>query len=421
MGTTVSIPGRAPGCRGTTLTAANRRHYVQRFEHFIYPWFPDRLSPSQSGRVRVWGGRPHRAWIPRAMLPSPALLPAGKSIRPGIAATCLPSSSWKCTVVPTAMSLWGTVSSPWANTMIPATPRASSGTYRLDAGPGRDRKGEATILEDLISHARSWQTRPPGTLEQPGTREWLEGAANTAADSHFLYLWLPPRPRDCDLYSGLVPLPREVLCAQGHAPVHCPARLPAGARPDAAHNRRMGRRGGGPPRRCPRAGFHFADRQAWRRALRRCPSLAPGGGFPELPGAGGVAAARGGLGPAVAGGRAGLCQRPRRCSGYGGVAAGQHVRPGGLARPPAHSPPTCRSCSPAPRHREQQVTLRPGRGGLGAGLLPRSCKATGVTCPPSRCCAYRRGSQPALMYGRDPARHTIRPCGRCPLMESGTR
>ena len=39
MGTTVSIPGRGAWVQGTTLTAANRRHYVQRFEHFSYPWF----------------------------------------------------------------------------------------------------------------------------------------------------------------------------------------------------------------------------------------------------------------------------------------------------------------------------------------------------------------------------------------------
>ena len=172
--------------QGTTLTAANRRHYVQRFEHFIYPWFRT-AYPHLKVVVSEYGADGRIGLDPARYAPQPCPSAGWKEY-----------PAWHSTYLPTLQQL-EVYSRPYSDVIVGYClfalgeyydSRKSAGefwTYRLDAGPGPDRKGEATILEDLISHARSWQTGPPGTLEQPGTREWLEGAANTAADSHFLY------------------------------------------------------------------------------------------------------------------------------------------------------------------------------------------------------------------------------------------
>ena len=381
--------------QGTTLTAANRRHYVQRFEHFSYPWFRT-AYPHLKVVVSEYGADGRIGLDPARYAPQPCPSAGWKEY-----------PAWHSTYLPTLQQL-EVYSRPYSDVIVGYClfalgeyydSRKSAGefwTYRLDAGPGPDRKGEATILEDLISHARSWQTRPPGTLEQPGTREWLEGAANTAADSHFLYYGFR-RARGtvtCTLASSRSPVKSYAhratpLCTvpPGFRPElrTGPARLPAGARPDASPNWHMGRRGGGPPRRCPRAGFHFNSRHEWGSALRRCQSLALCGGFPELPGAGGVGAARvrprgpggdagGGLGPAVAGGRPGLCQRPRRCSGHGGVAAEDPVCAGGLARPPG---PCAEPSLPRPADPAHGPPGIPGRAGLGPGDMPGVARPLG--------------------------------------------
>ena len=172
--------------QGTTLTGANRRHYVQRFEHCIYPWFRT-AYPNLKVVVSEYGADGRIGLDPARYAPQPCPSAGWKEY-----------PAWHSGYLPTLQQL-EVYSRPYSDVILGYClfalgeyydSRTSAGefwTYRLDAGPGPDRQGEATILEDLIAHARGWHTRPPGTLEQPGTREWLEGAANTAADSHFLY------------------------------------------------------------------------------------------------------------------------------------------------------------------------------------------------------------------------------------------
>ena len=194
--------------QGTTLTETNRRHNVQRFEHYIYPWFRA-TYPDLKVIVSEYGADGRIGLDPARYAPN-----------------SLPSTGWKeypawhSSYLPALQQL-EVYSRPYSDVILGYClfalgeyydSRASAGdfwTYRLDAGPGQDSKGEAAILEDLISHAQSWHTRPPGTVAQPGNRDWLEGPVNTVTENHYLYYDLNRRANatvTCTLASSCSPV-----------------------------------------------------------------------------------------------------------------------------------------------------------------------------------------------------------------------
>ena len=216
--------------QGTTLTEANRRQFVQRFEHYIYPWFRT-TYPSLKVIVSEYGADGRIGLDPERYAPN-----------------ACPSAGWK------AFPAWHNAylstlrqlevySRPYSDVILgyclfavgeyydSQTSAGEFWTYRLDAGPGEGTKGEASILEDLISHARGWHSSPPGTMDQPGASEWLAGPANIPAENHHLYYDLRSHA------SGTV----SCTLASSRSPVKSYARsstllltVPVGFRPDGA-------------------------------------------------------------------------------------------------------------------------------------------------------------------------------------------
>ncbi len=172
--------------QGTTLTEANRRQCVQRFEHYIYAWFRT-AYPHLKVIVSEYGADGRIGLDPARYAPQPC-----------------PSAGWKAypdwhsAYLPTLQQL-EVYSRPYSDVILgyclfavgeyydSQTSAGEFWTYRLDAGPGTGTQGEAAILQDLIAHAQAWQTSPPGTMAQPGAGAWLAGPAHLPAENHYLY------------------------------------------------------------------------------------------------------------------------------------------------------------------------------------------------------------------------------------------